>query len=84
MHKVGSVQPASQNLRPFRPGRMAPISGIYRVVHKIPHRSAHEVMAIRGEHFPTCRVCQGRVEFRVIRAVSHMVHDWDFAGPLVK
>ena len=65
MHKVSSAQPASQNLRPFRPGQMAPISGIYRVIHKIPHRPAHEVMAIRGEHFPTCRICQGRVEFRV-------------------
>jgi hypothetical protein len=61
---------------------MAPVSGIYRVVHKSGHRPAHEVMAIRAEHFPACRICRNQVEFHIVQMISHMVHDWDFAGPL--
>ena len=81
MHSRASTRTEQPRPEIFRPGEMAPVSGIYRVVHKSGHRPAHEVMAIRGEHFPTCRVCRNEVEFRSVRVISHVVHDWDFAGP---
>ena len=81
MHKSVTTKAEPQRLKVFSPGEMAPISGIYKVVHKTGHRPAHEVMAIRGEHFPSCRICRNEVEYRTMRAISHMAHDWDFAGP---
>jgi hypothetical protein len=58
---------------------MAPISGVYIVVHEL-HRQPHEVLIVRGEVLPACRVCKLEVRFRVMEAVSHLTHDWDFAG----
>jgi hypothetical protein len=59
---------------------MAPISGVYLVVHDL-HRGSHEALIVRGEVLPACRVCRLDVRFRVVEAVSHLTHDWDFAGP---
>jgi hypothetical protein len=67
--------------RAYRPGQLAPISGIYTVAH-LRHRSAHDVVAIRGEEFPPCRVCQGAVRFYISHVASHMTHDLDLAGLL--
>jgi hypothetical protein len=64
----------------YKPGQMVPISGIYTVVHVV-HRSDHEVIAIRGEEFPSCRVCRANVTFYPAQAVTHMTHDFDLAGP---
>ena len=64
----------------YKPGQLVPISGIYNVVH-IGHRPDHEVIAIRGEEFPPCRVCRADVTFYPIEAVTHMTHDFDLAGP---
>ncbi|HUI84875.1 MAG TPA: hypothetical protein VL240_11660 [Candidatus Binatia bacterium] len=62
---------------------MVPISGIYGVVHDF-HRAEHEVLAIRGEEFPLCRVCKGEVRFHVIRVLPHVTHDFDLAGPRLR
>ncbi len=67
--------------RSYRPGEMAPISGIYYVVH-FRHRATHEVLAVRGEEFPPCRVCREAVRFSVAQVASHMTHDLDLSGPL--
>lgn len=64
----------------YAPGHLVPISGIYIVVHD-GHRAEHEVLAIRGEEFPSCRVCKENVRFYVGQPIPHMTHDFDLAGP---
>lgn len=65
----------------FRPGDLAPITGIYLVSHGSRHRDRHEVVIIRGELLPTCRTCKLNIAYEVVRPVSHITHDWDFSGP---
>ncbi len=59
---------------------MVPISGIYNVIH-VAHRTAHEVLAIRGDEFPSCRICKNDVRFSVTQVIPHITHDFDLAGP---
>jgi hypothetical protein len=65
----------------FRPGELAPVSGVYLVTHLTPHRDAHEAMVIRGELLAPCRICRSAITYAVLQTTSHMTHDWDFAGP---
>jgi hypothetical protein len=58
-----------------------PISGIYTAIHEL-HRREHDVIAIRGEEFPPCRVCKDEVRFYVASPVPHMMHDFDLTGPV--
>lgn len=67
--------------RTYTAGELAPVSGIYRVLHPINHRSSHEALIIRGEQLPACRTCGPSVRFEVVRNLSHVTHEWDFAGP---
>lgn len=67
--------------RAYKPGELAPISGVYNAVHA-RHRSPHEVLAIRGEEFPPCRICQLEVRFHMTHVASHMTHDLDLTGLL--
>jgi hypothetical protein len=62
---------------------MVPISGIYSVTH-VEHRSAHEVLAIRGDVFPVCRICKAHVRFQIAHVFPHVTHDFDLAGPNLK
>jgi hypothetical protein len=64
----------------YCPGQMAPITGIYRVIHQ-EHRPDHDAAIIRGEQFPACRTCKAAVRFIVQAQASHILHDFDFAGP---
>jgi hypothetical protein len=64
----------------YKAGQMVPISGIYFAIHEL-HRADHEVIAIRGEEFPPCRICRDEVRFCVASPIPHMVHDFDLAGP---
>ena len=66
--------------RAYRPGDAVPTSGIYTAVH-IEHRAPHDIVAIRGEQFPTCRRCGHDVRFHIARLLPHMTHDFDLAGP---
>jgi hypothetical protein len=59
---------------------MVPISGVYTVIH-VAHRPQHETIAIRGEEFPSCRICKDAVRFCVAKVTPHMTHDFDLAGP---
>jgi PilZ domain len=74
-----SVRPSSA--RSYRPGDLAPVSGVYRITHLTGHRQPHEALLLRGEELPHCRICRASVEFEVVRMTSHTTHDWDFAGP---
>jgi hypothetical protein len=71
---------AVRDIRGYRPGQMVPISGLYTVVHQ-HHRAEHEVLAIRGDEFPGCRVCKEEVRFYVRQVVAYITHDFDLAGP---
>lgn len=52
----------SRNL--LRPGELAPRSGIYESTHR-RHRAPHPVTVLRGEVFPSCRVCGDHVRYRL-------------------
>ena len=67
----------------YKPGQIVPISGIYTAVHEL-HRQEHDVIAIRGEEFPPCRVCKDDVRFYVASPVPHMMHDFDLTGPVTR
>ncbi len=60
------------------PGDPVRESGIYEVVHDGAHRSAHEVVMINGDHFPTCDTCDTQVRFRLIRTAPYIFSDEDF------
>lgn len=67
----------------YKPGETVPTSGIYRAVH-LDHRPPHEVIAIQGEEFPSCRVCRAEVRFHVAHLSRHMTHDFDLTGPKLR
>ncbi len=71
---------AVRDARSFKPGQLVPISGLYTVVHQ-NHRAEHQVLAIRGDEFPACRICKGEVRFHPMQVVPYITHDFDLAGP---
>jgi hypothetical protein len=71
---------ADHERRAYKPGETVPTSGIYSAVH-LEHRAPHEVVAIQGEEFPSCRVCKTEVRFHVAHLMPHMTHDFDLTGP---
>lgn len=73
--------PVRKSQKKFRPGELAPITGIYLVQHELRHREPHEVVIIRGELLPACRTCRANTSFEIIKVISHVTHDWDFSGP---
>lgn len=76
------MMPASavRDVRAYKPGQLVPISGLYTVVHQA-HRAEHEVLAIRGDEFPSCRICKAEVRFHVLQVFPYITHDFDLAGP---
>ncbi len=50
----------------FRPGQEVPDSGIYNVAHDGEHSPRHQVIALRGDRFPRCRVFGDAVRFRLV------------------
>jgi hypothetical protein len=77
---MGAATPSRRFRRAYLPGEMAPVTGVYRVVHQ-EHRPDHDAVIIRGENLPACRRCKGAVQFIVQSQASHITHDFDFAGP---
>ena len=72
--------PEPRRQQVYKPGDNAPVSGIYTAVHEV-HRTQHEILAIRGEQFPSCRGCKDQVRFYLTAPVTHMTHDFDLTGP---
>jgi hypothetical protein len=64
----------------FRPGELAPESGVYRAVHHA-HRMPHDVTAERELRFPECGRCGDRVRFVFIQSAHPVREDYDFRGP---
>lgn len=77
---MGAATPSRRFRRAYAPGEMAPVTGVYRVVHQ-EHRPDYDAVLIRGEQFPACRTCKAAVRFIVQTQASHILHDFDFAGP---
>ena len=71
-------QRRSSHSKLYGPGETVLESGIYEVVHDGQHRSAHEVVMIASDHFPTCDTCMDRVRFRLIRTAPYIFSDQDF------
>ncbi|HZU29857.1 MAG TPA: hypothetical protein VFB79_02005 [Candidatus Angelobacter sp.] len=51
--------------KPFVTGAIAPVTGIYRVIH-VAHRLPHEVIISSGHHFPRCAKCADAVLFDLV------------------
>lgn len=56
-------------------------TGIYQVIHDGGHRTAHEVVMLKGDSFPLCDTCEERVRFRLIRTAPYIFQDEDFEEP---
>jgi CheY-like chemotaxis protein len=56
--------------RKYRPGEIAPFTGVYRVLH-LRHRPPHEVILTKGQKFPRCRKCGDAVRFATEQLVDH-------------
>lgn len=61
-------------LAEFKPGQIVPHSGIYDVIHYLPHLVSdhHQVTCVKGEHFPPCRDCKAGVKYKLFRAAYHL------------
>jgi hypothetical protein len=56
----------------YKPGEIVPQSGIYTITHDPVHADMpHEVTAIKGRRFPTCRHCKG-ISFQLAHAAKHV------------
>jgi len=53
-------------------------TGIYEVIHDRAHRSAHEVVMLSGDAFPSCDSCGDQVHFRLVRTAPYIFQDEDF------
>ena len=63
----------------YKPGEVAPVSGVYVVVHA-EHRSDHHATLLQGEPFPSCSVCHNKVRFRIRHIAVAVRQDNDFSG----
>lgn len=62
----------------FHPGSPVLESGIYEVIHDNAHRTAHEVVLISRDRFPSCDTCLDSVRFRLVRTAPYIFQDADF------
>jgi len=59
----------------YRPGDEVPQSGLYEVWHG--KHGTHAVF-VRKQVFPDCPDCDGRVRYRLLWPVPHILEDEDF------
>jgi hypothetical protein len=82
-HQSGGVKGPGRSGRSlsakgFKPGDPVKQSGIYEVVHDLEHRTAHDVVMIAGDEFPSCETCNQNVRFRLVRTAPYIFQDQDF------
>ena len=65
----------------FGAGETVRETGIYEVIHHRVHRSAHEVVMLSGDSFPSCDTCHEQVHFRLVRTAPYIFQDEDFEVP---
>ena len=70
-------------MKVLRSGEKVPASGIYRVLHSMPHTSEQREMYFEGSRFSECEVCRGGVLYRLespcVPLAMPMVADSAFA-----
>lgn len=49
----------------FRSGEVVPASGIYLILHSIPHVVQQRELYVEGSHFPECTACPDGVRYRL-------------------
>ena len=52
-------------MKAFKCGEKVPVSGIYRVLHLLPHNAEQREMYVEGSPFPACKVCAAGVHYRL-------------------
>jgi hypothetical protein len=77
---IGTSSSRSKN--EFKPGDRVPVSAVYDVTHdKVDggdHALPHQVSAIAGTKFPSCRVCGAGVKFRLRPAAERVESNGHF------
>src|SRR5215469_7344410 len=71
-------QEYSTNDREFKAGERVPISALYDVIHDRidgqAHAADHQLALKAGSRFPSCKVCQGWVKFRLHQAGADVTY----------
>lgn len=49
----------------LKSGEKVPTSGIYRILHSVPHSAEQREMYFEGSRFPDCNVCSAAVLYRL-------------------
>ena len=52
-------------MKALKSGEKVPASGIYRVLHSVPHSTEQREMYFEGSRFPHCEVCLAGVLYRL-------------------
>ena len=61
----------------YETGTAVPETGIYRVVHAA-HRLPHEVVILKGQHFPKCQRCGDAVLFELVHPAPDLFRHTTF------
>jgi hypothetical protein len=61
-----------------KPGETAPLTGIYRVVHKTNHAGTFAFTVYAGKVFPPCEVCGDAIGYTLLRNAPAIETDEDF------
>jgi len=59
-------------MKAFKCGEKVPVSGVYRVLHLLPHTGEQREMYLEGSRFPTCNMCAAGVYYRLESACVPM------------
>ena len=51
-------------MKALESGEKVPASGIYRILHSLPHSAEQREMYFEGSRFPECKVCPAGVFYR--------------------
>jgi len=52
-------------MKGLKSGEKVPASGIYRVLHSLPHAAEQRELYFEGSRFPECEICPAGVHYRL-------------------